>query len=53
MKYLWIGVLLAGLVGAEFVHELWRGEAPGLVCAAPESRGQTLRDILFEHLRSH
>jgi hypothetical protein len=54
MKYVWIGALLASLGGAEFLHELWRGEAPGAgMCVAPEARDEALRDVLVVHLRSH
>ena len=54
MKYVWIGLVLAAIVSAQFLHELSSGEgSAAAMCASPETQQAALRDALLRHLTSH
>lgn len=53
MKYLLI-VLLIGLAGLEFAHELWSADSPAAqVCTAPDAKLDVVTDTLRLHLDGH
>ena len=54
VKCLLVGLLVAGIAGVEFLHELSSGDEPGAaVCTAPQASQEAFRDLLVQHLQSH
>jgi hypothetical protein len=54
MKFVVVGLVLAAIVALEVASELASGhDSDALVCMAPESQRESLRETLLLHLTSH
>ena len=54
MKVFAVGLALAAIVALEVASELASGhDSDALVCMAPESQRESLRETLLLHLTSH